>query len=349
MSNRVNAIIAVVPHGYTAEDVAKLSPNLVEIYKKQFSNVNEIKVNNYNGGGYIVVYTDEEFKKLNPKIFIDNFVKLFLKNVPNTIIDVTLQYMYAEQVFMEEDEEIFDAPTAKAIMITDTLINAIKNKFISYHRLISFNAMVEDYQNWVYDNDVDGSDDEINEEEYEEDQEQYSSYANILGIPMNDEDNQYDSYYDEYEDDEESPMTEMERILGNSSSGGGSGKKKRKSKSYGRSKVLKNADNAKKAINRHGVIIADNKRDIKADAKMIKEFLKDFIPGNQSWKKEFRDELLRRWLNMYCVSRKELKKLEKRHRNMNRRKQSNVNTNKTLEFTKRLLNMPLDNWDNPNK
>lgn len=347
MNNRVNATIAIVPHGFTAQALAPYSQKLESIYSKQFSSITNIKVNKYNDG-YIVVYTDEEFKKLNQRVFIDNFIALFMKNIPNTVIDVVIEYMYFEKVFMDLDKEVFDPNTAKHIMIMDKIItDCIKNKFISYHRTSIFSVMVEDYQDWIYDNDEDGSDDDTIDEGDELEENDYTSMYGVLGIPMsaNDIDGNYE-YEDEDGDDD---LTEMERILGVDYNNKKSKKSRNKDKSYGRSKVLKNANNPKKSIHRHGIIIADDKRDIKSDIKIIQGFLKDFIPGNQSWKKEFRKDLLDRWVSMYCVSRKQLKKLEKKHRNQSRQKQSNINRSRALEFTKKVFNMPLDNWDNPNK
>lgn len=122
--------------------------------------------------------------------------------------------------------------------------------------------------------------------------------------------------------------------------------KEQKSKDYyGRSRVWKNCKQAKKMINRHGVLIASDKDDLRKDEKIIKAFLKDFIPGNSGWKKDFREDVMKRWMSMYAISKKQLKRLEKSHRNRN----NCGKVTKMVNIADRLFNVPIDRWYDPTK
>ena len=78
-------------------------------------------------------------------------------------------------------------------------------------------------------------------------------------------------------------------------------------------KILKNDKNPKRSYKRHGVIICNDKKSRKNDEAIIKEFLKDFIPGDSEWIKSFRHDILKRWMKMYSISKSDLKELEKVH------------------------------------
>ena len=126
-------------------------------------------------------------------------------------------------------------------------------------------------------------------------------------------------------------------------------KKKKSKEYYGRSRVWKDAKNPKRDINRHGVVISSDKDDIRRDEKIIREFLRDFLPGDAGWKKEFRKELAKRWMNVYTISKKHLKTLEKNHRNSNRNKRINKGINTGLNFMNQMINRPIDRWSDPTK
>lgn len=346
--NRVNASLVIVPSNFNVSNF-KNAPELFDIYNKQFSTLTEIKVNKYNDG-YIVVYSDKDFKQLNPKSFVINLVSLFLKNIPNTVIDMTVKYIYTDNEFSNiegyDNVELFDPEVAKMAINIDQLLDIMSGsgytKLLSYHKLRSFVKMVSDYQEYIYmmDERDDGSEVDIDDDEDEDD----TDDEFVPNISQS---------YDDEDDDVSNEITKLVSGITISKSNNKSSKSKNKKKGkrnvdYGTSKVLRHANSPKRAYNRHGVIIASDKDDIRSDEKIIKEFLKEFIPGNQEWKKEFRHDLLKRWISMYCVSKKDLKKLESNHRKKTR-KRSYIDADKTLDFTRRLLNVPLDNWNNPNK
>ena len=168
------------------------------------------------------------------------------------------------------------------------------------------------------------------------------NFADILvdmyGLFDDDEDDEYDD--EDNEEDSDDPFTNIMSMYPN---------KAKKKEYYGRSRVFKDSKNPKKEFHRHGVIVADSKSDIEKDMKTIKDFLKDFIPGKQSWKKEIRKELAERWIKMYTVSKKQLKSLEHSTRKNVSNKRKAKNTKKTLEFTKKLFTIPIDSWSDPNK
>jgi len=162
------------------------------------------------------------------------------------------------------------------------------------------------------------------------------------GLTDDDEDDEFDGCETDDEDEEE-PDNPFVDIMGNYND------KKSKKDYYGRSRVFKNSKSPKKEFNRHGVIIAQDKSDINKDEKIIKEFLKDFIPGKQGWKKELRKELTERWLRVYTVSKKQLKSLERDVRKHASNKRKSKTTKKALRMTKKLFSVPIDSWSDPNK
>ncbi len=150
---------------------------------------------------------------------------------------------------------------------------------------------------------------------------------------------------DEYPDD---PLGFLDKSLVDYTRG--DGKRKKRKDYYGTSRVLRNAKHPKRDIKRHGIIVASSKGDLKKDEKIIKSFLKDFIPGGADWKKDLRAELAERWINMYAVSKKTMERLNKQHRNAQRKKSSKTNgVQRALDMTNRLLNVPVDRWNDPSK
>ena len=135
-----------------------------------------------------------------------------------------------------------------------------------------------------------------------------------------DEDDDYD--YDDDDDDDDKP-------------------------GYYQSACWHSSDNAKKMIRRHGVIVA-NKKDIRKDERIIREFLKEFFPGNAGWKKEFRSDVAKRWLQMFVVTRGQLKRLEKAARKARRENDSGDRVSKALDFTQMLFGTR-DHWSDPNR
>lgn len=79
---------------------------------------------------------------------------------------------------------------------------------------------------------------------------------------------------------------------------------------YDSSRVIHNAKHPKRDIKRHRIIIA-GKKDYERDRKMIKAFLKEFMPGKEKWIKRYRSEVAGRWIRAMAVKEKEAKAREK--------------------------------------
>lgn len=297
--------------------------------------VNEVKT------GYSIVITDEEIMKLQPHVFINNLLKLFRENLPGRACVFELSYFHElnDSGNDDDDDDVFDMDVAEFILKLDVTFNKFmentRRKLYFYTRNDSVIEVAEIYADMLNgdgDDEDDGDDDpySISTVHYEEgDPTDPLDIINraLRGVAEDDGDD---------EDEDDKP------------------RRKRRHSSYyngyGASHVLRSAKNPKKAYHRHGVLISKNKNAIKKDAKILKEFLKDFIPGNAGWKKDLRNDLVKRWMHLYVVTSKQLKKLEREHRKMVRaQKKPSINTERTLELTKRLFTVPVDNWNNPNK
>jgi len=145
--------------------------------------------------------------------------------------------------------------------------------------------------NSLYESDDDSDDDDEDEDDYD------------FGL---DDDDDYD------EDNE--VTDEVDRILGLAPFDPGAyGKKpsKKYNKTYPTSRILKSSKHPKRDVRRHGIIIQSGKpRD--RDERIIKNFLKDFIPGNSGWKKEYRRIIAKRWLNQYSITKKAARKISEK-------------------------------------
>lgn len=295
---------------------------------KIFSNSNEIKVNK-KSNKYTILYTSNIFKSLNIETFGKNMIDLLLKNLPSTIFDVTILYHYR----LEDDDEEFDTKTAEKIFMLDKYFLSMNKKItrLSYHRTSLFLDLMDTYNDYIDEDDDDEEDEEniiMSEKDWID-----KFIGNI------DEDD------DEDDNDEDGEVSDILSLLA-----GRHNKSKDNSKDYyGRSKVMKNATNPKRSINRHGIIVADDKEDIERDERIIKEFLKDFFPGSQRWKKDFRHDVLKRWMSMYCVTKKNLRKLERNHRKQRQDYSRRYNAEEAINFTRRMLNVPIDRWNDPSR
>lgn len=267
--------------------------------------INVIRVSD----GYSIVFDDDVFVHLSLSKLASSMLTTFMTNVPDTIFNFRIMYHYDGA-----DDTYFDVNVAKHVLDLDDMMRKIeaskKIQVFEYTRLEGIHEVYRDFRNELEYNSDD--DDDINMDDIDFD----------------------DEYSDE--DDEGNWLLNLDRPK----------KKEHPSKDYyGRSRVWKNCKQAKKMINRHGVLIASDKDDLRKDEKIIKAFLKDFIPGSSRWKSDFREDVLKRWMSMYAISKKQLKRLEKAHRN--RRDCSKVT--KMVNIADRLFNVPVDRWYDPTK
>ena len=301
----------------------------------EYSSKNEIKVNKSLDGTYKILYYEYEFYSIDPSVLAANVINLFLRNLSNCNIEFGINYYRAAKEVTEDDINIMIRVIEFSNIINKIKCDNANNVGFTYIISDSLKAVAA-YLSAALKNDTDNTDntDNSNDTDYEFYQE------------SDDEDDD-----DEDEDDEDSVSMLAKALYGLDLDDDSKGKKKKSKKEYDSSRVMKVAKNPKRSYYRHGVMICPNKDAIKKDEKIIKEFLKDFIPGNSEWKKEFRDDLIKRWIKMYVVTSKQLKHLEKQYRktHVSKRRKSSIDTDKALEFTRRLFNTPVDRWNDPSR
>ena len=158
----------------------------------------------------------------------------------------------------------------------------------------------------------------------------------IMEEPIYDDEDDWFESIPEDDDDEEEPF---DRFLEND--------KQKEHMYYGKSRAFTDAKNAKRDVHRHGIIVA-SKSDIKKDRKILKKFLNEFIPGKAGWKKSFREDILNRWMNMYCVSKSDLRQLEKNYSKKHKSGKEKRIT-RAINQTTRIFSNAADAWYDPNR
>lgn len=301
------------------QDNINLSSDIMNKYGKIFSTLKSIKVNNVNGK-YSILYKDNVFEKLNQKAFSANLLKVFFNNLTNRNILFTIEYHC--------DGQFSNLNCIAQVLVFNEIMSKLKttayqnNNYVSYVMSDSLRELCQ----YVCDNFEYDDDDDEEDEDSEEGEEVLSTLQQILGGIENDDD-----------DDEEDDYNKK--------------KHKKSKKHYQTSKVIRTAKNPKKSYNRHGVITVDKKSSIKTDEKIIKSFLKDFIPGDAGWKKDLRQDLLKRWMDSYAITRKKLKEMERKYRRKQEEKYRNRNpeVQTALDFARKMFNQSMDNWNDPRR
>ena len=105
------------------------------------------------------------------------------------------------------------------------------------------------------------------------------------------------------------------------------------------SRVVRSIKRPKKSVNRHGILVTDNKKALKKDAKRIRAFLEEFIPGD-GWQEDYRETVLERWMCMFAISENRFEELKKR------RKKGRVKKRKSSTTVKRGYDSI---WSDPNR
>ena len=341
--NNVNVTMYIIessiirnPKGYESLGLSELKIG------KELSNVSEIKVNK-SINGYSIIYDTNTFINIDNDILRKAIINIFEKNLN----DVNLNFKI--ECFVQVTPGIETDLTKKVIALSNLFTEMYK--YIIDNDYKFSNGMIFNYEiseslkqlALLLMNKINNkADDELsyyrNEEDIEDDD-------------YDDEDFEEEDDDDDDEDDEEILGSLDDILRGKRKKNNSNKKKSTTKKTYGTSIVMKETKNPKKNYNRHGVMICD-KDSIKKDEKILKAFLKDFMPGNQDWKKDFRDDVLKRWIQMYVVTKKQKNKLEKQHRKLKARKRyttTNADTRKALEFTQRLFNTPIDRWNDPSR
>lgn len=312
MPREADLNIFIVPGMIRLKELEDYDPNEVG---RAISNKDQLVVNKVDDG-YSIIYAEDDFIEMDLTHLVNEVVRIMTKHLPNTSIDIYLEYLY-----LTDDEDRFEMVTAEKVMMFDVAFNRLINNnnlaLFKYYRTESVKVVANRYMDIKQ---------HMEKKRRKKDNIQYGDGNSITDIL-----NGAIGRYDDDDDEDDKP------------------KKKKKKTSYDSSRVLKNAKNPKRSYNRHGIIIADSKADIKKDARIIRKFLKEFIPGSSRWKRDLREDLEKRWLKMFVVTNKRIKKLNKHCRNANRKKKTNSNVERTLEITRQMFRVPVDNWNNPDK
>jgi len=307
----VNLKIHVVPNGVALMSLKDTNPEDLGGYLSTATTVRVTKVRD----GYSVVYPDNVFVTLDSLRTVNYIVKLFTSRLPGKVICIGLEYHFE----LKNGRDLFNEDVGELLSDMDDLLIEVGN-----------NMSVVDY-------------------------ERTDSMEDVLDILMDgdDEDGEEDEDPDYDDDDEDFDPEDIGGLLNMIvRDGSRSNRKKKKYKAdYGESEVLHETKNAKRCYNRHGVMVCSDKDALKHDQKVIKEFLKDFVPGTAEWKKDFRRDLMKRWMQMYVISKKQLKHLQKKHQKSKGKKRGGIDADKVLDFTRRAFNVSANSsaWNDPNR
>ena len=318
--------------------------------------VNRIHSKNTEEPGYSILYLGPDFRKLNHEAVLINILNVFTKNLPGKGITLYLSYHYEQ----ENGVDRFNRDTASRVMslhhLCDALSKRDKTIYFGYGGLFEQQELAE----------------ECEEADQDEEDETGDGFDPIFGGLLSDvadwddpddEDDEEDGYDDDEDEEEDIAGPDRPSVADpfgflvnppemKQSKGGKKSKRKKKDMSdfaY-RSAVIKRAKSVKQSIRRYGVVVAAKNSDLKKDRDVIKAFLKVFLPGNKAWQKEFRKQVLKRWMSMYAISKSHLQKMEKAHRKSKKdaAKNNYGAIQKGLSLTAQLMR-PADRWNDPSR
>jgi len=339
---RTRIIIHIIPSKYVVGgNIDKYIPNAKNW---KISSVANIFVNEVDGMYHIIFYSDI-FDQLEKDVLINGIISLIENNIERPKL-ISISY---DSIILEDGVNMLTVPCVKNIIeLQNILSDVISNK---------------DKRKWEFEilqNVVDAANFYVKHqkecEEWREEHKDDNKYKKKISNRI----------YDKPEIRQEEPqrrsidlitkaIEDMQDFEDEDDSVFGKNKKRKKRKSlrsdkkkhYSSSKLIKIKD-AKKSYNRHGVIVSSKKSIIERDENVIKDFLKDFIPGN-GWKKDLRKDLLERWMSVFVITKKQLKRIEKREKE---RKESNdkyKKARKVINVAGRLISTPIDHWNDPSR
>ncbi|MCM1215449.1 MAG: hypothetical protein NC548_13130 [Lachnospiraceae bacterium] len=307
----VNLTIHVVPVNVPFTDLSDVSSRNTGTNLSTVRTVRISKVPN----GYAILYTDDVFAQLNAVTLIDYIVQLFATKMPGKSVRIMMEYHFE----LNDGMDVFDDDIGNLLKEMEDYLVDVENSInlVKYSRSDSMDDVVDILSEDDDDSDEDDNDDSEDDEDFDPDN-----------------------------------IDDILRMIGSDRDRSKKGKSKgRPRKEYGESRVIHESKNPKRSYNRHGLMICSDKDALKHDQKMIKEFLKDFIPGSAEWKKEFRKDLEKRWMQMFVVSKKQLKHLQKHHAKGKNKKKRGIDAEKAIDFTRRVFNVPStpSAWNDPNR
>ena len=284
----------------------------------KISSADTIKVMRINDD-YVIAIPADELSKVDPEVWFNNIASMFDKNLPGNVINFTiLSSMDQEQLqsfVIDSERSLADARLFAGLHESFQFILKSSTRFdytVSTHVkpiIFAFQLAMRDVM--AFQEYIREDDPVTNESDY---------------------------------------ITQF--LKGEESGNRGNKKKKKKQKKekkYVTSKVIRCAKSPKKAYKRHGVIVCKDKDAIKRDRRIIRDFIDDFIPGNAGWKKDLRDDLVDRWLHVYVISAKRLKRLERERKKNSAKGRRDSDVQRTIEFTRNLFNVPVDKWSDPTR
>lgn len=323
MRSQVPLTIYIVPSGKSLNELADYDASEVGT---SITTGKDLLFNKVDGG-FSLIIPDKLLLTFDPKFVLNNIIWVFRSNLPSVVPGITLEYLY--ELEDEDEDDAFDPDIAQAILMLDVEFHkamefAEKRHLVHQFRYKRSESITDTAE--MYAAIINGDDEDDSDESEEDEDDSWADHVESFEDVMRG----YDA-----DDEDERPK-----------------KRKRKSKSCSysaSSAVLKASKNPKRDFNRHGVLVVKSEKAIKKDRKIIKDFLEEFIPGNAGWKKKLRRELADRWMHVFAITTKQLKKLEKAHKKSNNEKYKiHVDDNRAVNFARRMFT-PHDNWDNPNK
>ncbi len=275
------------------------------IVGRQQSSTQELRVNN-TSSGYSVIFKCEDFIRLDTQVLGDHLIKIFKTYFPNTPVHVEILYPIITE------NNIFKKCSMSVLQLDDFLSD-IDIPNINYCESQSVKKLWELYNNEDEDKDDDDYDDEDEDDDDYDDEDE-------------DDDDKYDyGIDDDNEEDDLSHINISEYY-----------KKQSKDKIASTSRLIRGA---KKTVKRHNIIVSSDKNAKRKDEKVIKSFLKDFIPGRSNWIRTYRDIVLDRWMDAFAISEKTAKRIKKAHRKQNSSgsKARRITRENAMGFTRKLI------------
>lgn len=286
----------------------------------EYSNIEIIHVNTIRDK-YIILFTDEEFKKVSPTVILNNIKNIIQSNLKNCEVIFTIVY---------DGDTGLDQKTLLGLLKLDDNLSKRPDSLYPM-KYVPSNQLVELAQKVLMEN----------------------SKSNNNSINRPKPELEKPKYRDQHIVEYDGADNIMKALYGDQSSFHNKKKRKksnrRKKIMYTSSKVIRASSHPKRSYNRHGIIICKNNKAIRKDEEIIKDFLKEFIPGNSSFKKHLRKDMLKRWMSMYVITQKKANKMHKNYK----RSLSNVSkqqkTEQIVNLTRKMLTVPVDSWNDPNR
>jgi hypothetical protein len=293
-------------------------------------------MNNVTHVKIIIVLSDIELNKIpsySPEIYGTQFSTL--TEVHGNKTNYGYSILYKDNIFEQFDTAAFG----------ETLLNVINNQFptgiveleIHYEYLNFFKHSVGES--------VVQLDDFLSGEENERIVYNESDVASYLYTHYDNQTREFDFSNDNYEeetqrnttdDDDEDDDEEEDDLFG----AGHIGTSNKYPSQFESSSILSNANNARRDIRRHRIIISSNRKARKHDKNTIHDFLEVFIAPNKDskWIREYRKLLAERWVSAMVISRRDAKRIARKYKEQQSRPNGESITEKVLmRVAKRVL------------